>query len=196
MPEASTFAIAAVVGALCGAKAISLRKKQVQQFHLRGRSLRSAADAANVLGRARLGSDSGLRVGCHLFPSDIATRHFAFIGTTGSGKTLLQRLLMQSALGSVGCGHGHRAVVYDAKQVSLSSPSGMGTPPPIHVLHPLDARSVAWNMAADIDSPAAALQVATTLVPESKNDANPFFTNAARHLLYGAVLALVELAPG
>lgn len=51
-------------------------------------------------------------------------------------------------------------------------------------------------MAADTDSPAAALQVAATLVPESKTDANPFFTNAARHLLYGAVLALLQLAPG
>jgi hypothetical protein len=52
------------------------------------------------------------------------------------------------------------------------------------------------DMPTEIESPAATLQAATTVVPESKADANPLFTNAARHLLYGAVLALVELASG
>jgi type IV secretory pathway TraG/TraD family ATPase VirD4 len=196
MPDASTLVIASVLGAFCAARHLRRRKYPVQQIHLRGRSLLSSKAAADILKGARSVDDSGLRLGQQLFPSDIATRHFAFIGTTGSGKTLLQRLLMQSALTSIGVGHGHRAVIYDAKQDILSILCGMRLTSPIHILNPLDSRSVAWNMAADLQSPAAALQAAATLVPESKADSNPFFTNAARHLLYGAILALIELAPG
>lgn len=51
-------------------------------------------------------------------------------------------------------------------------------------------------MAADITSPAAALQAATLLVPKAQQDANPFFSNAARHLMSAALLALILQAPG
>ena len=47
-------------------------------------------------------------------------------------------------------------------------------------------------MAADITSPAAALQAATLLVPKAQQDANPFFSNAARHLMSAALLAQTE----
>jgi type IV secretory pathway TraG/TraD family ATPase VirD4 len=51
-------------------------------------------------------------------------------------------------------------------------------------------------MAADITSPATALQAATLLVPKAQQDANPFFSNAARHLMSAALLALILQAPG
>lgn len=194
MADAVTLGIAGAIGAgLCMLCRRWRQKQPVEQVHRRGRSLRSASEVAGILEQKRRSHDSGLRIGQQLFPSGIATRHFAFIGTTGSGKTLLQRLLIQSALG--GLGHGHRAVVYDAKQDILGILAGMRVPVPIRILNPLDLRAVAWHMAVDIQSPASALQVASTLVPASKNDANPFFTNAARHLIYGALLALIQLAP-
>lgn len=196
MPDASTLGLAALVTAgLCAARSRWRTQEPVERIHLRGRTLRSAASVSSLLDSKLRPGDPGLRLGRQLVPSEIATRHFAFIGTTGSGKTLLQRLLMQSALATLGQGYGQRAVIYDAKQDLLGLLSGMRVGVPIRILNPLDARSVGWNLAADIQCPAAALQVATTLVPAAKNDANPFFTNAARHLLYGAILALVELAP-
>ena len=88
-----------------------------------------------------------------------------------------------------------RAVIYDAKQDLLSLLSGMGIRARVHILNPLDARSAAWDMAADVTSPAAALQAATLLIPKATNDANPFFSNAARQLLYGVLLALIQTAP-
>ncbi len=197
MAEASLAAIVTLFGALCAARGLTRSKKPVRQAHLRGRCLRRAEEALALLERSHSGVHSDrLRLGRHFFPPQTATGHLAFIGTTGSGKTLLQRLLMQSVLPSVGQGSGQRAVVYDAKQDILSILSGMGLSAPVHILNPLDARSVAWAMAADIKNPAAALQVATMLVPESKNDANPFFTNAARQLVYGALLALMERSAG
>ena len=120
----------------------------------------------------------------------------AVVGATGSGKTLIQRLLMQSALPLIGQGYGHRALIYDAKQDVLSVLSGMGLPCPIHILNPLDARAVAWDMASDINCPASALQVASILIPESKNDSNPFFSSAARHLVYGTLIAFILTGNG
>ena len=121
MPEASTLGLAAVVTAgLCVARSRWRTPKPVEQIHLRGRSLRSAAVVSTLLASQRRPGDPGLRLGRRLFPSEIATRHFAFIGTTGSGKTLLQRLLLQSALATLGEGRGQRAVVYDAKQDLLA----------------------------------------------------------------------------
>src|SRR5262249_39684298 len=125
MPEPGTLTLAAALGALIAARGLRHRKGRVQQVHLRGRSLRTSTAAAELLAKAKAPADSGLQIGQHLFPSEIATRHFAFIGTTGSGKTLLQRLLMQSALPKIGAGLGHRAVVYDAKQDILSILAGM-----------------------------------------------------------------------
>lgn len=196
MPNASALAAtAAVTVGVWVARRWLRPQKPVEQIHVRGRSLRNAKDTVEILGRNRHGNDPGLRLGRHLFPTEISTRHFAFVGTTGSGKTLLQRLLMQSAFATIGAGFGHRAVVYDAKQDILGILGGMRAEVPIWILNPLDTRSVGWDMAADVHSPADVLQVASTLVPVAKNDANPFFTNAARHLLYGTLLSLVQLAP-
>ncbi|MGV2342203.1 MAG UNVERIFIED_CONTAM: type IV secretion system DNA-binding domain-containing protein [Planctomycetaceae bacterium] len=46
--------------------------------------------------------------------------HFLAVGTTGSGKTVVMRLLMQSVLPEIGSGNDVRAVIYDAKQDMMS----------------------------------------------------------------------------
>lgn len=170
------------------------RHSPVTSAHWRGRTLRSGAEASQLLDAARTPSDPGLSLGSLRLPSRAACSHFAIAGATGSGKTLLQRLLMQSALPRIGLGCGHRALLYDAKQDLLPLLAGMHLRAPIHILHPLDRRAVAWNMAADIKTPASALQTASLLIPEIKTDNNPFFANAARHLLTGALNALIEQA--
>src|SRR5689334_2341810 len=143
MPDLGALAFAAAIGFLGLSRGLRHRKGRVQQVHLRGRSLKTPTAAAELLAKAKSPADSGLQIGQHLFPSEIATRHFAFIGTTGAGKTLLQRLLMQSALSKIGTGLGRRAVIYDAKQDILSILAGMGIHCPIHILNTLDARSIA-----------------------------------------------------
>lgn len=169
------------------------RRVPVSSSHLRGRSLRSINEIQGLL--AAQGRD-GLRVGRLLFPGRIATGHFACVGATGSGKTMLQRLLMQSVLPEIGRRRGCRALIYDAKQDILSQLAGMKLACPIRILHPLDSRATAWDMAADITSPASALQVAGILIPRSERDSNPFFANAARHLLFGVLVQSILRVPG
>ena len=45
--------------------------------------------------------------------------HTLALGSTGSGKSLILRILMQSVLQVVGQGLGYRALVYDAKQDAI-----------------------------------------------------------------------------
>jgi type IV secretory pathway TraG/TraD family ATPase VirD4 len=152
--------------------------------------------------------------GHHYYLKD-ASRHCLIMGATGSGKTLSLRLLMQSVLPYIGMSGApglppldHRAIIYDAKQDMLSYLYGMGPDPKqnpagaaawrrrIKVLNPFDARCCAWDIAADIKTPGAAQQLATNLIPPEPESSQPFFSDAARHLLYGAILSLALTRPG
>ncbi len=171
---------------------LALRRPALTTRHHRGRTLHDAREVQLAFKRG----DTSFQWGrCHL-PARVAYGHMAIVGATGSGKTLLQRLLMQSVLPRIGTFNGQRALLYDAKQDIMGLLSGMDLKCRIELLNPLDARSVAWDMASDVTSPAAAWQAATLLIPKAKHDANPFFSNAARHLLYGVLLAFILKAPG
>jgi hypothetical protein len=124
----------------------------------------------------------------------ITEGHFAVIGATGSGKTISLRLLMQSVLPHIGSGSDMRALVYDAKRDMVSILNGLPLRCPVVILNPFDARSVAWDMARDITAPATAHQVASILIPEEQGH-NRFFSDAARHLLAGVFIALMNVAP-
>jgi hypothetical protein len=139
----------------------------------------------------------GLR---HLPFSD-ATQRFLVIGSPGSGKTTLLELLMRSVLGYVVTpGFNHRALIYDAKRDMLPILAGMGLTveteagrlPEVRTLNPFDTRGFAWDMAKDIDCPAAALQVATILIPQEAKSSQPFFSDAARQLLYAVMLRFLD----
>ena len=124
-------------------------------------------------------------------PVSAADTHFCFIGATGSGKTVSIRLLMQTAFSAIGKGKRHRALVYDAKRDFLPILGGIVDPSCIIPLNPFDERSFVWDMAKDIKTPANALQLATILIPSERNSSQPFFADAARHLLAGVVTALM-----
>lgn len=130
--------------------------------------------------------------GQELSESD-AQNHFAFIGTTGSGKTLMMRLLMQSVLPQVGSGKGYRALVYDAKQDVLPIISAYCSRRRVCTLNPFDQRGVAWDISADVTEAHVAMEIAFTLIPDA-SESQPYFANASRHILYGimAVFLLRE----
>ena len=95
---------------------------------------------------------------------------------------------------------GHRAIIYDAKQDIVSILAGMRDRPTVDgklslscrvvLLNPFDKRSAAWDMAKDILAPVTAQQIATILIPVEKNASQPFFTDAARHILTGVFYRL------
>lgn len=187
------FAILAVIIGLMTVGSVRLmRREKVGSSHLRGRNLITHRQASTLLEAELSSDDAGYQLGRVRIPAHATYSHIAIIGATGSGKTILQRLLMQSTLPHIRSGSGQRALIYDPKQDMVSMLAGMNLRCPIHLLNPLDARSVAWDMAADILSPASAFQVASMLIPDSKQDSNPFFANAARHLIYGVIMGFIQ----
>lgn len=136
--------------------------------------------------------DPGITWGGLRVPSKMATSHFMVVGTTGSGKTLTLRLLMQEVLKPIGSGEDHRALIYDAKQDIISQLPGMGIPGNVFTLNPFDERCLAWDVAKDITEPTAALQAAATLIPSEKNSSQPFFVDSAQLLLYGVMLSFIR----
>ena len=98
-------------------------------------------------------------------------------------------------MNQIGNGKDTRALIYDAKGDLYSLLAGMGATN-IDTLNPFDERCVAPDFAADFTSPAAALQLATLLVPENPKASQPFFDNAARTILTKVILAFIQNAPG
>ncbi len=131
-------------------------------------------------------------------PAKAATTHFLVAGTTGAGKTLLLSKLMESVLPFIGKRRAdgscfdRRALVYDAKGDVLSTLYQL-TESRVVTLHPFDQRGAAWDIAKDITTPAAALQMSSLLIPQDRNaTGNPFFILAAQNLMRGALLSLMQ----
>lgn len=129
-------------------------------------------------------------------PPSCATTHFLVCGCAGSGKTMTLKLLMQSVLPAIRQGSDQRALIYDAKRDMVSQLDGMDLPCKYYILNCFDQRAVAWDMAADITSPAAVMALAAILIPENKQANQPFFDNTARALLEGVIKVLIQTQPG
>ena len=122
--------------------------------------------------------------------------NFFVMGGIGSGKDISLRLLMQSALRNIATVRDHRALVFDAKGNMESLLRGLDLRCLVHLLNPFDRRGAAWDIAADITSPTAAMKLAVSLIPGDDLSAQPFFTDAARQLFAAACLSFHEMAPG
>ena len=129
-------------------------------------------------------------------PWEAAKFHFLVTGATGSGKTALLRVLLQSVLG--GEEPTGRALIYDPKQDFLPILDGIlrwsfdgDIEDRLCILNPFDVRGVQWDIASDITNPAAARQIAATLVPEDPSSASPFFARAAQDIAYGVILSFI-----
>ena len=130
------------------------------------------------------------------YPDRLCTTHFCITGSTGSGKTVLMRLLMQSVLPFIRAGSQSRALIYDAKQDLMEILSGMPLQCEVKILNPLDLRSYAWDMSKDITNVFIALQVGTMLIRKEKGqNENTFFSNAARDLFSAVLIAMHDLRP-
>lgn len=133
----------------------------------------------------------GGSIGEMALPHSEATSHFAYIGATGSGKTVSIRLLLQTVLPCIRHeGLDHRAVIYDAKQDIIPILRGLNLNIPIKTLNPFDAEGYAWDIAEDIKERAHALEISLILIPPD-NSQQPFFGDAARHLLEGVITSFM-----
>ena len=132
----------------------------------------------------------------HWLPFKAATNHFLVMGATNTGKTLVQRMLMQSALKTIGLGLDQRAIVFDAKQDVLSILAGMNLRCPVLTLDPFDARGYAWDMAADITALTDAQTLAVNLVPIDEQATQKFFDEAVRSLFEEVIVTFIDTVPG
>lgn len=119
-----------------------------------------------------------------------STGHFLGVGSPGSGKSIMLRLLMQSVLPHVGTGRDMRALIYDAKQDILPVLHAYCDPGRVKTLNPFDERGFAWDLQRDIREPRVAIEIAFTLIPR-EHESQPFFSDAARHLVYGVILSFL-----
>jgi type IV secretory pathway TraG/TraD family ATPase VirD4 len=130
---------------------------------------------------------NGLQFGKFLLPEAEGTNHFAAIGSTGSGKTTILRLLAQSVLPQIGTGD-CRALFYDAKQDAMPLLAGIMDIERIKTLNPFDSRGCYWDLSTDLDEPRVIEEFTYNLIPEVQ-ESQPFFTEASRALLYGVMLS-------
>jgi type IV secretory pathway TraG/TraD family ATPase VirD4 len=183
------FGVAVLVVLLLRQAKRRLRKSRFS----RGRQLRRWAPGG--------GSDDDLMFGAIPVKRADATRHFLTVGTTGSGKSLVQRVLMQKVLRGIQRGSDGRALIFDAKNDMPAFLAHLGVTCPVYTLNPFDARadfprSVAWDIAADVTSSARALNLASCLIPSEAGGANQYFTDAARQVVTSVIESLIRHAPG
>lgn len=117
-----------------------------------------------------------------------ATGGFLLIGAPGSGKSTLLNVLLRSVLSSIGVVPDRRAIIYDAKQNVLPVLHALAPQARIVTFNPWDARGAAWKICDDVREPRVAVEIAFTLIPHV-HESQPFFADAARHLLYGVILS-------
>lgn len=128
-------------------------------------------------------------------PVDDATKHFLVCGTVGSGKTTLINLFLQSIAPRFQSGRlqPEQLIIFDAKCDIVPTLAGLGYEPDdpnVWLMNPFDTRSAIWNLAEAVQEPAMARYLATLLVPEEKNTTAPYFSNAAREIVYAVIVAL------
>lgn len=162
----------------------------------RGRAVGKVSDARKHLKQFREPNEPQIVWGGLGLPWSAGVRHFLAAGMTGCGKTNLLLQFMASVLVWIGRKKDQRALIYDPKTELVSFLHGLGLGERVRILHPFDERSSAWDLAADVDDPAAAQQVATILIPEDRESKNPFFSRAAGQLLAGVFRFLMKQCPG
>ena len=175
--------IAAICFVLC---CVKLAKRKDPYIHVSGRRLLSDTTATADLAKQAREECKIHGPGLKLHPAfpfrlslDRETRHFLILGSIGGGKTQVFLPLMLAAQE-----RGDRMIVHDTKGDFTSSLPG----DPI-LIAPWDTRSMAWDIAADCQTKQDARELATRLVPESKD---PMWSFAARQIFVGFLISLQQ----
>ena len=152
--------------------------------------------ADRVLGGTRLASEddvasqtaqycgaNALRIGPVPVPRRIETRHFAFLGTTGSGKTTALRQMLDGIER-----RGEAALVYDTSGEFIAhyyNPARDDI-----ILNPFDARCAFWTPFDEISHPADADRIARQLVSETSSQDDDVWLETSRILVANMIRSL------
>lgn len=151
---------------------------------IRGRKLFTGKQALKELAEVSRRECARSGEGLHLPPGipmsrDRESRHVLITGSTGAGKTtVMQHLILQAMA------RRDKIMVLDVKGDMTSKLPMMG-----NIIAPHDARSLAWDIAADVQTKQEARELAARLIPESRSDR--FWSDAAREI-FVACLSLMQ----
>jgi hypothetical protein len=176
-------------------KNIPRRKKQVPVTHYRGRKLYSRDEAKTLATSLLQNAEIGIPWGDIRLPLAATKTHLLTAGASGSGKTLILRMLIKAVFPRIGFGRDRRALVIDGKRELLTYLFGMGLRCPVKIINPLDQRGVAWDMAKDCGDPATAREIAVIFIP-NEGETQSYFVNAAQDILSGVFIAFHLNCPG
>lgn len=142
------------------------------------------ADEVDVAAQTTLlcGRDA-LRIGPVPVPRRIETRHFAFLGTTGSGKTTALRQMLDGIER-----RGEAALVYDTSGEFIAhyyNPARGDI-----ILNPFDARCAFWTPFDEISHPADADRIARQLVSETSSQDDDVWLETSRILVANMIRSL------
>jgi len=122
-------------------------------------------------------------------------KNFLIIGSVGSGKTLLLKAYLCCVLPLVVRYGRWRAVIVDPKWELYPSLLALVPRYKLRILNAGDARTYAWAICKDFRHEKHIHEAAHILIPPLKEETQPFFTDGARRLLQGVMLALKLQAP-
>jgi hypothetical protein len=132
-------------------------------------------------------------------PISEATKHLLICGMIGSGKTIAIQLFLQSIAPRFRAGRSpaEQLILFDAKGDAVPLLAALGLAPDdpqVWILNPIDQRSAVWDIGEAVQTPVMARHLASLIVPTESQSNAPFFTDAARELVYAVVLALNTIA--
>lgn len=184
--------VVVVLTLLAFSPAVGRRMRKRRYF--RGRHV-----AKNV-GNSKRTQAGTLPFGPLRIPEAACVGHFLVAGTTGSGKSLVQRRLMSQVIGELFPGRNGRALIFDAKADMAPFLDHVGLRVPAYTLNPFATSHgcvspVRWRIQDDITSPARAMNLAATLVPAEKGGNNQYFTDAARQILTALIESFIRHSP-
>jgi uncharacterized membrane protein YdjX (TVP38/TMEM64 family) len=136
--------------------------------------------------------DPGIQLGPCRIETEAAKGHILILGATRTGKSLISWSLIRSVVEGFKPGEDKRAVIFDAKQDTLSRLSGLRPRCPIVTMNPFDRRAYAWKIAADIRNPAGAQRVSVILVPLNPQLTQQHWEESLRGLVEELVIAFIS----
>jgi type IV secretory pathway TraG/TraD family ATPase VirD4 len=168
-----------MLGGTLGGLYWASRGEILQPLHARGAMVFDGAAAQKETAKLKSRRDAPLTVAGVAVPFEDETKHFKFMGTTGSGKSTVMRELLHGALS-----RGDRAVIADPDGGYLSrfyNPERGDV-----ILNPFDARSRKWNLFAELKTAYDIDQLARALIPD-RGASDTTWTSYAR-TFFGAVV--------
>jgi len=193
IPSVTGLAVGGTVFAIAYT-AIRIDYGPLRTLFIGGRYVRSYHEARRIAGR--LSYSEGYLFGGIRIPERLATQHFLAVGSTGSGKTVTIRLLLEDITASMKRQRNAHTVIYDPKANVLPGLRKLaGNELPLTDFHPFRQDAYAWDMSADVRTSQDIEAVANTLIPvEKEASENPFFANAPRELMQFVMRGLLEVA--